>query len=456
MPQREPRLGTPAGDQTGRRRRRLTGRGMRWTVALAAAALALSSAVLAIRPAAASDNPYQRGPDPTLASVAATRGTFATAQVSVPPGNGFNGGVIYYPTDTSQGTFGAIGIMPGYTAKFAVEEAWMGPWLASFGFVVIGVETNSPNDFDTARGTELLAALDYLTQKSSVRSRVDPNRLSVVGHSMGGGGAMVAAVNRPSLKAAIGLAPFMPSGNLATDHVPTLLVAGQSDTTVTTSMVTTLYNSAPAATEKGYMEFAGAGHGFYTSPNNRTTRVMIPWFKIFVDNDTRYSQFLCPLADTSGIPVYRNTCPFVATGFPSSSPTTGSPSASPSGSPTSAPPSSVPPSSVPPSSVPPSSAAPGGACTASYRTVNAWPGGFQGEVTVTAGSSAVNGWTVGWPLANGQSITQVWNGTLSTSGSSVSVRNASYNGSLLAAGSTTFGFLGTGTPSNPTLTCTSP
>ena len=80
----------------------------------------------------------------------------------------------------------------------------MGPWLASHGFVVIGIETNSRNDFDTARGTQLLAALDYLTQQSPVRNRVDPNRLAVAGHSMGGGGALSAAIRRPSLKAAVG------------------------------------------------------------------------------------------------------------------------------------------------------------------------------------------------------------------------------------------------------------
>ena len=56
--------------------------------------------------ASAADNPYQRGPDPTPASVAAVNGPFATASVSVPAGYGFDGGMIYYPTDTSQGTFG--------------------------------------------------------------------------------------------------------------------------------------------------------------------------------------------------------------------------------------------------------------------------------------------------------------------------------------------------------------
>ena len=44
----------------------------------------------------------------------------------------------------------------------------------------------------------------------------------------------------------------------------------------------------------------------------------------------------------------------------------------------------------------------------------------------------------------------------STSGSAVTVRNTSYNGSLAANASTTFGYIGTGSPSTPTLTVTTP
>ncbi len=132
-----------------------------------------------------------------------------------------------------------------------------------------------------------------------------------------------------------------------------------------------------------------------------------------------------------------------------------SPSASPSASPSpsGSPPASPGPSSPAPSSPAPSSPAPGGACGASYRTVNSWPGGFQAEVTVTAGSAPITGWSVAWTLTSGQSITQLWSGTLSGNGQSVTVRNVSYNGSLTAGGSTTFGFLAGGTPSTPTPTC---
>ena len=83
------------------------------------------------------------GSGPTAQSIAAPTGPFATASVSVAAqSNGFGGGVIYYPTDTSQGTFGAIAISPGLNGTWP-GIAWLGPRLASQGFVVFGIETNS-------------------------------------------------------------------------------------------------------------------------------------------------------------------------------------------------------------------------------------------------------------------------------------------------------------------------
>jgi endoglucanase len=131
-----------------------------------------------------------------------------------------------------------------------------------------------------------------------------------------------------------------------------------------------------------------------------------------------------------------------------------------------APPASTPPSSPPnspPSSNPPSSSSsspntPPGACSATYRIDSQWPNGFGATVTVRAGNSAIGSWTVRWTFANGQTISQLWNGVDTPSGASHAVRNAPHNGSLGAGTSTTFGFNGTssGTNSTPTLTCTSP
>ncbi|CCH16240.1 cellulose binding domain-containing protein [Micromonospora lupini] len=412
----------------------------RWLTAALAVALGLAMAT-ATRDAAAADSPYQRGPDPTPASVAATRGPFATTQATVPAGNGFNGGYVYYPTDTSQGTWGAVAIVPGYSALFANEEAWMGPWLASFGFVVIGIETNSRSDGADARATQLLAALDYLTRTSPIRDRVDANRLGVMGHSAGGAGTLLASLRRPTLKTAVGLAPGTPGNNLnmSTTQVPTMLLSGQNDGTVTPSYVQGIYNTLPAGVEHAWAELAGNDHLSFTRSNPTEMRLLIPWLKTFLDNDTRYTQFLCPLGNSTGVSRYNATCPLV----PPDGPTTP---------PTSSPPTSAPPTTSAPTTPPPS----GAPCTATYRTVNAWSGGFQGEVTVTAGTAAINGWTVTWGLNNGQSISQVWSGTLSTSGSTATIRNVSYNGSLAPGGTTSFGFLGSGTPAATSPTCASP
>ncbi|NLT57243.1 MAG: beta-mannosidase, partial [Actinomycetales bacterium] len=98
----------------------------------------------------------------------------------------------------------------------------------------------------------------------------------------------------------------------------------------------------------------------------------------------------------------------------------------------------------------------GKSCTATYTVPSQWPSGFQGDVKVTAGSSAISGWTVTWTYANGQTITQAWSATVTTSGSTVTAKNLSWNGGLQAGGSTSFGFIGSwnGTNSIPTVTCT--
>jgi hypothetical protein len=93
-------------------------------------------------------------------------------------------------------------------------------------------------------------------------------------------------------------------------------------------------------------------------------------------------------------------------------------------------------------------------CTAALSTVSSWSGGFQGSVTVTAGSAPITSWAASWTLASGQSVTSVWNGTSSSSGSTITVRNASYNGALAAGSATTFGFTASGSPSTPAVSCT--
>ncbi|HXR69415.1 cellulose binding domain-containing protein [Actinocrinis sp.] len=99
----------------------------------------------------------------------------------------------------------------------------------------------------------------------------------------------------------------------------------------------------------------------------------------------------------------------------------------------------------------------GSGCTATYAVSNQWSNGFTANVTVTnSGTAATHGWKVTWTWGGNQQITNAWNATESHSGSSETVTNASYNGSIAPGGNTSFGFQGTYSGSNPspTLSCT--
>jgi dienelactone hydrolase len=288
------------------RRRKQILAGLTLATALAAGTVAATGV------ASAAENPYERGPNPTNSSIEAPRGPFDTSEDSVSSlvVTGFGGGTIYYPRDTSQGTFGAVAIAPGFTADQS-SISWMGPRLASQGFVVFTIDTITRLDQPDSRGDQLLAALDYLTQRSSVRGRIDASRLAVAGHSMGGGGTLEASVKRPSLQAAIPLAPWNLDKSWNTDRVPTLIIGGEADTIApVASHSEPFYQSMTSAPDKAYLELNNASHFFPQLPNTEQAKYMISWLKRFVDNDTRYEQFLCPGPRPSlDIEEWRSTCP---------------------------------------------------------------------------------------------------------------------------------------------------
>src|SRR5262245_44352624 len=65
-------------------------------------------------------------------------------------------------------------------------------------------------------------------------------------------------------------------------------------------------------------------------------------------------------------------------------------------------------------------------CQVSYAIASQWGGGFGANVTITNLGDAINGWTLTWSFANGQTVSQLWNGTVTQSGSAVTVKDAGY------------------------------
>ncbi|GAA3764819.1 lipase [Salinactinospora qingdaonensis] len=290
---------------------RSAGRKITGTLAMAAT---LAMAGVGLAAPAHADNPYERGPYPSESSIEASEGPFDVDEDSVSSWfvSGFGGGTIYYPEDDSQ-TYGAVAISPGYTAS-QTSMSWYGPRIASQGFVVFTIDTNTRYDQPDSRGDQLLAALDYLVDDSSVQDIIDEDRLAVMGHSMGGGGTLAAASERPELQAAIPLAPWHLDKTWWEVQVPTMIIGAEDDSIA--SVIThsqPFYESLPSSLDKAYLELDGASHFAPNLSNTTIAKYSISWLKRFVDNDTRYEQFLCPPPSAGGlfndISEYRDTCP---------------------------------------------------------------------------------------------------------------------------------------------------
>jgi hypothetical protein len=119
----------------------------------------------------------------------------------------------------------------------------------------------------------------------------------------------------------------------------------------------------------------------------------------------------------------------------------------------SASPSPSPSRSVSPSASPSRSSGGGTAVSATYSVQSQWNNGFVASITVTnTGTTPISSWRVTWTWGGNQQVTNFWNTALTQSGTVVNANNLSYNGSLAPGASTSFGFQGTYSGSNPTPT----
>lgn len=88
-------------------------------------------------------------------------------------------------------------------------------------------------------------------------------------------------------------------------------------------------------------------------------------------------------------------------------------------------------------------------CRVAYRTTSEWSGGFVAEVTITnLATTAVNGWTVTFPVGGDQRITSAWEASVKQSGADVTLTAARWNQTLAPGGSVTVGLLGRWTTSD--------
>jgi endoglucanase len=86
-------------------------------------------------------------------------------------------------------------------------------------------------------------------------------------------------------------------------------------------------------------------------------------------------------------------------------------------------------------------------------SANAWSNGFTADVRITNRGAALTSWALTFTVPANVTLSNGWSGTWSQSGSTITVRNAAWNGSLATGATTSTGFQATftgATPAGPT------
>ena len=70
-------------------------------------------------------------------------------------------------------------------------------------------------------------------------------------------------------------------------------------------------------------------------------------------------------------------------------------------------------------------------CHITYTNQNDWGVGFTGAIAITnSGTAPITSWTLTWAYSGNQALNQSWNGTYTQTGQTVTITNASWNGTI--------------------------
>jgi len=160
----------------------------------------------------------------------------------------FNSATIYFPESSDKSSddkatqlLPSVVIIGGWGCGEQTMAAWA-PFFASHGIVAMTIGIPAPwKELPPARGRTLLEASKALQKEntradSPLHQRLDVSSRAVMGYSLGGGGAQLAALDDPTLKCSVAICPHdgsdfgMEFPEELSASVPSLIVCSEKDT----------------------------------------------------------------------------------------------------------------------------------------------------------------------------------------------------------------------------------
>ncbi len=191
----------------------------------------------------------------------------------------------YLARPDGAGPFPAVVVLHGCSG-FLPRYAAIADDLKSEGYVALAVDSFGPRGIERCRlpfveqGTDGFAALGYLSQQRFV----DPDRVAILGYSMGGTSALrdvergTASISKRSFQAAVTYYPWC--GDSKAPIVPTLVLIGASDDRTPAALCRKLAAQPPDGSPPiDLTVYPGAYHSFNFREFQPGTRRSGHWFE---------------------------------------------------------------------------------------------------------------------------------------------------------------------------------
>ena len=215
---------------------------------------------------------------------------------------GYNSARVSYPCGLRERA-PAVTLTGGYT-NIKEQMYWLADHLTSHGFIVITITPwnifGTPTVWEDAHKAGYAELLDQDgTWWSPIRNRVDRNNIGLMGYSMGGGGALLAAADLGDrVQVVAGLSPYLDRVQPDYSRISAagLMLGGSLDFTATPSAVHSYYQQLPADTSATVGILRGLNHvdwvnllGSGGTIKNRARILTTAWLKLQLAGDKSVS-----------------------------------------------------------------------------------------------------------------------------------------------------------------------
>lgn len=192
---------------------------------------------------------------------------------------------MFYPEPKGKMPLPVVVVMHGWMGS-KEKMQWIAERCAAHGFASIAVTgSNAKNLFAKPRDwiknyDAVIRSLEKENQRKSspLFGSLDLNKITLIGHSMGGGGALYFAnETKTPLASIVALAPYATEKNKPGQaiKIPTLILTGNQDSVAPPKMGRAFYDALGPTTERSYDELKDVGHNDFEKGGKQHEEIFI-------------------------------------------------------------------------------------------------------------------------------------------------------------------------------------